>query len=270
MRRIALSLSIKANRLRYLQEFSSCGPGNSLRFSHWIFRSTELLPFFLLKVTTPLERGESRSDRRETADSRRELAQIGAAECPACAVAAAVLVVRLPAAGNAAALSVARPPAPRRAGRRPRRGRAFPPPWALLSPLPVRPFSTVFRRRGAHRPIISPRLGGAAPGSARQLPGRTRPRRLTFSADSRQLARSFSPLIPQGSRCYQVDNTPALAHPRVVLRAAKSICSAATWARHCACGTLTHHPVGGHECSSLLALRSVLRGFKSMCQCIAL
>ena len=70
------------------------------------------------------------------------------------------------------------------------------------SPLPVRPFSAVLRKCGARGPITSPPLDGAAPGSARHLPGRTQPRRRTFSADSRQLARatrSFSTLIPQGS-----------------------------------------------------------------------
>ena len=80
------------------------------------------------------------------------------------------------------------------------RGQAAEPlPLRGRSLLPVRPFSAVLRKRGARRPIISPPLSCAAPGSARHLLERTRPRRRTFSADSRQLARSISTLIPQGS-----------------------------------------------------------------------
>ena len=69
--------------------------------------------------------------------------------------------------------------------------RTFPPSEA------IRPFSSVLRKRGARRPIISPPLGAAAPGSARHLPERTRPLLRTISEDSRQLARSEKHSFPR-------------------------------------------------------------------------
>ena len=199
-----------------------------------------------------LTQGESRSDRGEAADSRREPAQIGAAveDCPA--YAAAVLACSLlfslyafPLPATRQLFQLFNPSFPPGhllgAGRLPNLSPSVGCPFARFPPssgsaaLAVQLFRRllVLRRR-------------ARPDTSQSARGRCCAQSAKILANWLGLKNTHSQGLVILSGHYFRPGSPAG-------RAAKRICSAATWARHFACCTLTHHPVGGQECSRLLA-----------------